>query len=408
MINPRYIKILIILTIVTVFELSIKTTQAQSEDKYVVVLSMDAFRWDYTTITSTPVLDSIATIGVKAQSFKPAFPTLTFPNHYSLATGLYPDNHGIVSNNFYDDSLKAVYRIGDRVSVEDGRFYGGEPIWVTAEKQGMISASFYWVGSEAPIQGIQPTYWKKYDGNVSFENRIDTVIAWLQKPEDKRPHLIMFYFDEPDAIAHKFGPGAPQVNTMVTYLDSLVGVFIKKINALPIGNKINFIIVSDHGMAETSSERVIDLSKYIKKEWVSRSHGGNPSVIIKTAANCEDSILTALSTVKNLKSWKTSEVPERLHYGKNPRTMDILVLADINWVIGWNSKNKSFKGGAHGYDNNEPDMLGIFYAIGPDFKNGYLHKQIEGVDLYPLLTKLLNLKPAITDGKLLNTLDMLK
>lgn len=404
----KKIKLSLSLLLISIISLSLKAQTDTSHLNYVVVLSMDAFRWDYTNMTSTPTLDSITQVGVKASSLKPTFPSLTFPNHYSLATGLYPDNHGIVSNNFYDKTMDATYSIGNRKAVENGAFYDGEPIWVTAEKQGIKTASYYWVGSEAPIQGIQPAYWKKYDESIPFEDRIDTVIFWLQKPIDTRPRLIMCYFDEPDAIAHKYSPGSSEVNNMVSYLDSLVGVFIKKLNTLPHRSKIDFIIVSDHGMAPTSSERLIDLSKYLKKEWVSHSQGGNPITLIEAATNCSDSILQSLSANENLRAWKTSEIPSRLNYGKNPRTLDIVILANNTWSLSWGPKKSSYTGGAHGYDNDEMDMHGIFFAVGPHFKAGYLHKQIEGVDLYPLLAKLLNLVPAPTDGKLSNTIELLK
>jgi len=161
-------------------------------------------------------------------------------------------------------------------------------------------------------------------------------------------------------------------------------------------------------MSATSSERFIDLSMVIKKDWVTRSHGGNPVFILKAKEDCADSILTALSTIENLKAWKKSDIPARFNYGTNPRTMDILILANNNWSIGWGKKRSSYKGGAHGFDNDEMDMQAIFYATGPDFKKGYVQHQIEGIDLYPLLAKLLSLKPAVTDGKLSNTIEMLK
>ncbi|MGE0089779.1 MAG: ectonucleotide pyrophosphatase/phosphodiesterase [Bacteroidales bacterium] len=405
---PKRLSLLIAIFFIVVVNFTTKSQDSLKNDKYVIVLSMDAFRWDYPKMTSTPVLDSIAKVGVKAESLKPAFPTLTFPNHYSLATGLYPDHHGIVMNNFYDDSLNAVYRIGDRSVVEDGRFYGGEPIWITAQKQGLKTASFYWVGSEAAIKGLHPTYWKKYDQSISYESRIDTIISWLQKPIADRPRLIMCYFDQPDGIGHKFGPGSPEVNNMVTYLDSLVGVFTKKLNALPIAEKINFIILSDHGMSTTSSERVIDLSIIINRDWVARSHGGSPVFVVKAKQSCSDSILTALSSVNNLKAWKTSEMPQQYNFGKNLRTMDILILANNGWSISWGRKKSDYTGGAHGFDNNEKDMHAIFYATGPDFKKGYVHPGFEGVDIYSLLAYLLNIKPEKTDGNLLNTIEMLK
>jgi predicted AlkP superfamily pyrophosphatase or phosphodiesterase len=398
---------LVILSFI-VITFSCKGTEKTAEKNYVVVLSMDGFRWDYTDMTDTPVLDSIAKIGVKATSFKPAFPSKTFPNHYSLATGLYPDNHGIVQNNFYDEEFEAIYRIGDRNAVEDGKFYGGEPIWVTAEKQGVTSASYFWVGSEAPIQGIQPTYWKRYDNNFPNEARVDSVINWLQLPVEKRPRLIMWYFSEPDGYGHRYGPGSDEVNKKVTQLDSLLGVFIQKLNQLPHKNQVDFIILSDHGMSSISVDRYIDLQKHIKQDWVSRAHGGNPAIMINAAEGYADSIVSALSQVPNLKAWKNEDVPERLHYGKNPRSMDILVLADNTWSIGWGEIRGSYSKGTHGYDNDEMDMHAIFYAFGPSFKKGYTHETIEVVDLYPLIAHLLKLQPAEVDGNLSNTKDMLK
>jgi alkaline phosphatase D len=404
----KRLSLLLVLVFVFVANFKAKSQDTLTNDKYVVVLSMDAFRWDYPKMVYLPNLDSIASRGVRAEYLKPAFPTLTFPNHYTLATGLYPDHHGIVMNNFYDDSLGLVYRMGDRSVVEDNRFYSGEPIWITAQKQGLKTASFYWVGSEAPVKGLHPTYWKKYDENISYESRIDTIISWLQKPEIDRPRLVMCYFDQPDGIGHEFGPVSPEVNTMITYLDSLVGVFAKKLNALPIGDKINFIVLSDHGMSATSSERIIDLSTVIKRDWVARSHGGSPVFVVKAKENCTDSILSALSLVNNLKAWKTEDLPERFAFGKNPRTMDILILADNGWSISWGRKKSDYNGGAHGFDNSEKDMQAIFYAIGPDFKRGYAHPGFEGVDLYSLLAHLLKIKPEKTDGNLLNTIEMLK
>ena len=393
---------------ISIVFVSCKNDHRNDKDNILVILSMDGFRWDYTEMTSTPTLDSIAQNGVKAVSFKPAFPTKTFPNHYSLATGLYPDNHGIVQNNFYDADMDAIFRLGDRNSVEDGRFYGGEPIWVTAEKQGITSASFYWVGSEAPIQGIQPTYWKQYDSRVPNKDRVDTIIKWLQLPEEKSPRLIMWYFSEPDGVGHRYGPGTPIVNAMVTEVDSLVGVFMKKLNELPNKKNIDFIVLSDHGMSHTSFKRYINLSDYLKEEWIERAHGGNPAIIVQAAENCTDSILNALSEVKHLKAWKNDDIPERFNYGNNPRTLDILILADNTWSIGWRPANTGYIGASHGYDNDVMDMHAIFYAIGPSFRKGYSHPVLEVVDLYPLAAHLLGLNPAEMDGKLERTKGMLR
>jgi len=236
---------------------------AQRPTPYVVMLSMDGFRWDYPDKCPTPNLDRIAETGVKARSLQPAFPSKTFANHYTMATGLYPDHHGIVDNSFYDPATGKHYSISNRQAVEDPSFYGGEPIWVTAEKNGITAASFFWVGSEAPVNGIQPTYWKRYDHDVPFEQRIDSVIYWLNLPEEMRPHLITWYMDEPDGIGHGEGPYSEKTFRMVAYLDSLLGVFLDKIEALPIASQVNIIVTSDHGMGPVSPDRCIILKEYI-------------------------------------------------------------------------------------------------------------------------------------------------
>jgi predicted AlkP superfamily pyrophosphatase or phosphodiesterase len=226
---------------------------------YVVMVSMDAFRWDYSKMYKTPNLDQLARDGVKADRMIPSFPTITFPNHYAIATGLYPDHHGLIDNNFVATDLKLTYKMSDRNSVENPSFYGGEPVWVTAQKQGAKAASFFWVGSEAPVGGMHPYYWKKYDGNVTFEERIDSVVKWLGYPKEKRPELVTLYFDEPDATSHKFGPDSPQTKKVVERLDSLIGVLRTKLSSLPYSKRINLIVLSDHGMEAVSPDRYINL-----------------------------------------------------------------------------------------------------------------------------------------------------
>jgi predicted AlkP superfamily pyrophosphatase or phosphodiesterase len=382
---------------------------SKSGEPYVIMLSMDGFRWDYADRVETPNLDYIAGKGVRADYIKPAFPSKTFPNHYSMATGLYPDNHGIVDNNFYCPELDLTYRLGDRQMVENGAFYGGEPIWVTAEKQEVTAASFFWVGSEAPVQGIQPTYWKRYDSRVPFENRIDTVLYWLQLPIEKRPRLITFYFQEPDSQGHATGPDSEEIDNLVMKLDSLLGVLVLNLQQLPQYNQINLIVTSDHGMTEVSSERYVDIASYTPRSWYTRTHGGNPMLHVTPKPGMTDSIYTILSNVENIQVWRKSEIPERLNYGKNPRIGDLVILADSTWSVGWGTPSGTYyTGGAHGWDNAKKDMHAIFYAMGPAFKSGHRHNSIEVVDLYPLIARILGLKPAEVDGSLERVKDMLK
>jgi len=368
---------------------------------------MDGFRWDYPDKGPTPNLDRIATAGVKAHSLKPSFPSKTFPNHYTMVTGLYPDHHGIVQNSFYDPETGKRYAISKREAVEDPTFYGGEPIWVTAEKNGITSASFFWVGSEAAVKGIQPTYWKRYDHGFPFEHRIDTVIHWLSLPEPQRPHLITWYMDEPDGIAHYEGPGSDQTLEMVVYLDSLLGVFLDKVEMLPHAGEINIIVTSDHGMCPNSSDKVVILDEYIKTKWCDEIEGYNPNYIFKVKDKFINKTWKALKEIPHVTVWKHGEVPDYLHYGTNPRTQDFILVADSSWQVSL-SNNHSRSAGAHGYDPANSDMHAIFYAQGPAFKADYTHPSFENINIYPLICNILGLEPASVDGHIDHVKEMLQ
>jgi alkaline phosphatase D len=365
---------------------------------YVLLVSLDGFRWDYPQLYNTPNINKIAIDGVKADRLIPSFPTVTFPNHYTIATGLYPDHHGLIDNNFVAPDLGLSYRMSDRAAVENPSFYGGEPIWITAEKQGAKAASFFWVGSEAAVGGIHPAYWKKYDGTVTYEARIDTVVKWLGYSENKRPELVTLYFDEPDATGHKFGPKSPQTKKVVERLDSLMGVLRLKLSSLPYNKRINIILVSDHGMEAISSQRYINLKEFVPERMISSLEGGNPVYFIDPRQGKLDSVLLLLNARKGLKAWSKSNVPARLHFGTNPRIPQIVVVADSSWSIGTRPDGSSLRGGAHGYDNSNSDMFAIFYAAGPAFKKNYQFHELNNTDIYGMICRILNLKPAPNDG----------
>ena len=378
-----------------------------NDDEYVVILSLDAFRWDYSEIANTPNLNSIAKNGLKAQALIPCYPTKTFPNHYSMATGLYPNNHGIVENRFFDPKL-GFYAIGDRNAVENPAFYGGEPFWLTAEKQGLTAATFFWVGSETPIGGSYPTFWKKYDSKVTMEQKIDTVIHWLNLPINERPRLIAWYSPEPDWTAHRDGATGAQTMAVVEQLDSLLGIFLAKLKELPHANKINFIVVSDHGMADISPSRYVNLNQYVKRDWFDVITGGNPVYSVTPKTEYREQAIAALKSISNLKVWERHEVPERLHYGSNPRIQDIIIEAEKGYSVGFSDDSSRYTGAAHGYDNANPDMHGIFYAQGPSFKKGYTTKAFINVNIYSIITHILKLKPAENDGNLEEIKDIFK
>jgi len=398
---------IIIFSLLSIVLFSSCSKEIPADEQYVVMLSLDGFRWDYPDNIPTPNLDYIAGIGVKAKSLKPCFPTKTFPNHYSMATGLYPDHHGIVLNSFYDEDMDAYYRIKDRDAVENANFYDGEPIWVTAEKQGIISASYFWVGSEAPIKGKHPTYWKRYKHDYPFEARLDTVIAWLQLPEEIRPHLILWYMHEPDGVGHDHGPDGDITRSTVIYLDSLVGVFLHKLEELPITGQVNVIVTSDHGMGATSEDRVVIIGDYVNQDWFEIIEGYSPNINVKVKEEFLDTAFYVLSQIPHVKAWKKGELPDRLHYGNHPRVMDIILLADSSWIIEWEEQD-SYDKGAHGYDNANTDMHAIFYAMGPAFIENHSHPTFNNIDIYPIIAHILELKSAKVDGKLDNVVGMLR
>jgi alkaline phosphatase D len=365
---------------------------------YVLMVSLDAWRWDYSSLYNTPNLNKLGAEGVKANRLIPSFPTNTFPNHYTIATGLYPDHHGLVNNTFPAPELGLLYRIGDRAAVENPDFYGGEPIWVTARKQGIVTASFFWVGSEAPVGGMYPDYWKKYDGTVSYNARIDTVIKWLSYPAGKRPGLVTLYFDEPDAVSHDFGPVSPETGRVVERLDSLVGVLRTKLATLPHSKKINLIVLSDHGMAQLSPEKYINIREVVPGRMIAGIYGGNPVYTINATEGKKDSVLLLLNNTIGIKAYSKENVPERLKYGTHPRIPEIVVIGDSSWSIGTRADGSSYTGGAHGYDNANSDLHAIFYASGPAFKRGRTIEKLNNTDIYNLICKILGIRPAPNDG----------
>jgi alkaline phosphatase D len=369
-------------------------------DTYVVMVSFDGFRWDYANLYHTPHFDAMAKAGVKAERMIPSFPTSTFPNHYTLATGLYPDNHGIINNSFYAEDLGGVYRIAAANMVTNPKAYFGEPIWVTAEKQGVRSASYFWVGSEAAIGGIEPTYWEAYNGSIPYVDRVDQVIKWLTLPVHKRPGFVLLYFDEPDGTGHHYGPDHESTGQVVEYLDSILGYLRREISALEFGDRVNLIVLSDHGMGSTSGKQYINLRKYLKDGWTEKMVGGHPIILIDPADGFADSITHALDPVKGVRAMQKDDIPERLHYGNNPRFPGIVVLADSMRVIGTRDNPSGYSAGAHGYDNAYSAMHTIFYADGPAFKDGYVHGEFPNVDVYSIIAHILDLEPAKTNGEL--------
>ena len=371
---------------------------------YTVVVSMDAFRWDYPDSIDTPGLNEMATDGVRCV-MEPSYPASTFPNHYTIATGLVPDHHGIVNGSFWNPETQEVFSMGDSTTRYNPAYYLGEPIWVTAEKAGVKTASIYWVGSDVPIKGVLPTYaypwWEK--PHLTFEERANETVRLLSLPKKERPRLVMLYFDEPDETSHNYGPFAPETKSIIHQLDSIVGNMYRQLMALPYGDKINVIITADHGMVEISPERFIDWDDYLKPEWCERIVATNPTNIFVREGHFADSVVTALAGVEHISVWKHGEVPEELNYGTSNRCGDVIVAPDLGWQFAASPKNKV---GAHGYSPKEKDMQVTFIASGPSFKTTKCAMEsapFQNVDIYPMLSDILSLRAAKTDGEVYRT-----
>ena len=370
--------------------------EGQQKRNLTIVVSLDAFRWDYPTIYNTPWLDSIAANGVAA-TMVPSYPSSTFPNHFTLATGLVPDHHGIVNSQFWAPEKGELFSMGDSATRYNPYYFGGEPIWVTAKKQGVKSASIYWVGSDVAIQGLYPDYYLRWDNEprLTYPQRVDEALRIAKLPESERPSLLMVYFDEPDWTTHHYGPVAEESEAVIEQLDSLMGILYRGLKELDYG--VNLIVTSDHGMTEISDEKFISIEQTVNPDWVERIVSTNPTSIF-CKEGCRDSLFNQLSKVKHISVWRKEEVPAHLNYGTSNHLGDIIVAPDLGWQFATTPRGLN---GAHGYDINEPDMQIIFRACGPDFKRGYtLPHTFSNVDLYSILAELLKIEPAKTDGSL--------
>ncbi|MCQ2182284.1 MAG: ectonucleotide pyrophosphatase/phosphodiesterase [Bacteroidales bacterium] len=376
----------------------VSCTKGRHDGNYVVVVSLDAFRWDYPKIHGTPSLDLIAEEGVDAVMM-PSYPASTFPNHYTIATGLVPDHHGIVNSQFWDEATGVEYSMGEINSRNDAQYYSGEPIWTTAEKQGLKTASIYWVGSDIPIGGSLPTYYRYWydEPRLTYPERVDETLRLLRLPKRNRPRLIMTYFDEPDMAGHHSGPESEGCREMVQYMDSLMGVLYSGIKKLPYAGKVNLIVTSDHGMTDISADRVVAIGDYLKPEWYNHIESTTPTNIY-SKPEFHDTILKALEGIEHISVWEKGNVPAELVYGTNSHEGDIIVSPDLGWQFTFEDRGIP---GAHGYSPLEPDMQVMFRACGPDFKENFVAEdKFVNVDIYPLIAKILKIEPKETDGKI--------
>ena len=363
---------------------------------YVVLISFDGFRHDYLDRYRPPAFESVAKRGARAMALIPSFPSKTFPNHYTLVTGLSPGHHGIAANVFYDPARGSWYRAGDSVAVRDASWYGGEPIWVTAERNGVRSASYFWPGSEAAIGGVRPSRFVRYDGTVPNARRVDEVAGWLRLAPTIRPHLVMLYFSDVDDTTHRHGPHAPNTATAVASVDRALQRLLDSIAVSPLRDSVNVVLVSDHGMTETSATQVIVISDLLGRASVDTSgilfgdNGPAMSLWFGGDSGRMQRAKVALTT-PHAATYLRGEAPARWRLADNPRMGDLLVVGESGYTLKRNGTDKDPAAGSHGYDPALPDMQGIFLAAGPGVRPGSRVPAFENVQVYAFLAALLQL-----------------
>jgi hypothetical protein len=392
-------------------------TAEQQGKPYVILVSLDGFRYDYPRIYHSPNLDALGARGASApEGMIPAYPSITFPNHYTIVTGLYPEHHGIVANVFYDPARKQVYSYKDEQTVTDGTWYGGTPLWVLAEQQGMRSACFFWPGSEADIQGTLPTYYMKYEAKYPNRKRVDQVLNWLQLPAERRPHFITLYFSDVDSAGHAHGPDSPEVASAVHEVDDEIGRLVEGVAKLNL--RVDVIVVADHGMAKVEGDW-INLSEYFDTSLLEK---GVESYVYPRTEAAAETIFAALDRKSDkFKVYRNGQVPAALHFDGNLREGDPVVVATGPYLIRVNAP-PAVPGasdamhpagppvGMHGYDPaHMPEMKAIFFAAGPDIRRGEKVPPFENVNLYPFVAHILGLDIAhLPTGKVDGDLKVLQ
>jgi predicted AlkP superfamily pyrophosphatase or phosphodiesterase len=389
--------------VVLLLSLSLAIAAAcRPDSSSVILISFDGWRWDYDQKAPAPNLKSLIARGVRAERLIPSFPSKTFPNHYSVVTGLYPAHHGIVANNIYDPETGLKFGLGDRQAVGDSRWWGGEPIWVTVQRQGGRAATLFWPGSEAAIGGIRPHFWSLYDGKMTNEARVDQVLAWLDRPPAERPSFITCYFSDTDDAGHDDGPDSQAVRDAVTRLDGLLGRLLDGLRSRGLTDAVNIVITSDHGMAATSQDRVIVIDDYLDASTVDIVDI-NPTIGIVPKTVTADEVYARLEKAHpRLHVYRREQTPEHWRYRDNPRIPAIVGVADDGWVVlrqrAGQPRPVPRSGGAHGYDPRALSMHGLFVAAGPAFRRGVTVPPFENVHIYNALAAALAVKPARNDG----------
>lgn len=372
-----------------------------------LLISIDGFRYDYMERAHLPALERLAAEGLKADSLQHIFPSKTFPTHYSLVTGLYAGNTGVVANSMWDPARRARFSLGDRDAVGDGYWYGGEPIWNTVEKAGRIAATYFWPGSEAQIGGIRPSYWKPYAGETPHDERVDQVLAWLDLPRERRPLFLTLYFSAVDSAGHAHGPEHSKTIEAMREVDRALGRLIDGLEQRGLFGRMHLLVTSDHGMQQIDLDHYVMLDKFLPLDRVRVSDWGPAAQIWSIEGGPgPDEIVAALAGAHPAfaRVWKKGEGPARYRFDDHPRVPDVTVEAELGWMISnkpyYAGMQRGMLNGMHGWDPAWRNMHGIFLAHGPAFQPGERIPAVRSVDLYALMAELMQVPPAPTDGSL--------
>ena len=370
-----------------------RTNSPKQEQKpYVIFISADGFRHDLADKYQATHLLALRSGGVAASSMLPSYPSVTFPNHYSLATGLYPSHHGLVDNTFYEPAKNRGYQIRDRNAVGDSSFYGGTPIWVLAEQQKMLTASFFWVGSEAAVDGIRPTYWYHFNDKIAMDTRLKAVHDWLVLPAEQRPHLITFYLSQVDHAEHFYGPDSKETEEAVHLVDDVIGKMTAMVDSLHL--PVNYVFVSDHGMGAVDTLHPITMPAVDTNKFIVRIGGTMVHLYAKDKGDIAATYAALKKSPDGYDVYLPDETPARWHYmdkdDRYHRIGDILLVAHFPRIFQERGRMRIIPG-EHGYDPAIPDMGATFYAWGPAFRQGMTIPAFDNVNVYPLIAEILGL-----------------
>ena len=380
----------------------------------VLLVSVDGLRPTDVTAAQMPALHALGEAGVRADGMRPSYPSLTFPNHYTLVTGLRPDRHGITHNSMSDARLGR-FRLSDRAAVGNGDWWGGVPVWVSAERAGIRSATMFWPGSEAAIHGVQPWQWREYRDGIAPAQSVAQVMQWLRAPVAQRPRFVTLYFSDVDHASHGHGPDSAQAAAARGEVDAAIATLLRELGDAGLAASVNLLVVSDHGFETVPAGQAIATDTMASPDVADTVSEGQVVGFVPKPGREQDAERALLGRHERYACWRRGELPAGWHYGANPRVPPIV----CQMAPGWDAMRRSLYDrvranpapgprGSHGYDPDLPQMRATFIAKGPAFRDGVRLPVFDNVDVYPLLMRLLHLPAEPNDGDIAPLLPALR